>query len=278
VPDDSAPRGFGPAEVDHYLARIGYSGSRHPTLATLRAIHARHAATVPFENLDVVLGVPVDHEPAALVKKLVHGHRGGHCAETNGLLRLALEALGFRVSVLTGRTRWRLPAGFLSPRTHVLLRVDLQEHAYLVDVGFPGMMLTAPLRLDTNEEQQTPHEPHRVIERGAERVLQAKVSGTWEDVCQFTFEEAHAIDVDVAMFYMCRHPDSFLANNLMVARADGQGTRYLVFNGEFRVKWGDRAESRQLVDSTDFVEVMAEHFGIAVPSGARLDSLPWWRS
>ncbi|EGT5746857.1 arylamine N-acetyltransferase, partial [Cronobacter dublinensis subsp. dublinensis] len=39
-----------------YFARIGFTGEPQPTLATLTALHQRHTATIPFENLDVLLG------------------------------------------------------------------------------------------------------------------------------------------------------------------------------------------------------------------------------
>ena len=43
-------------ELDAYFSRIAYGGSREPTLATLHAITAAHAAAIPFENLDILLG------------------------------------------------------------------------------------------------------------------------------------------------------------------------------------------------------------------------------
>jgi N-hydroxyarylamine O-acetyltransferase len=36
---------------------------------------------IPFENLDVLLGLPIDLAPAALEQKLIHGRRGGYCFE-----------------------------------------------------------------------------------------------------------------------------------------------------------------------------------------------------
>src|SRR5438034_6703222 len=39
-----------------YFARIGYAGPREPSLATLRGIVAAHATSIPFENLEVLLG------------------------------------------------------------------------------------------------------------------------------------------------------------------------------------------------------------------------------
>ena len=54
-----------------YFARIGYDGAVEPTLATLNGIVQAHVQTIPFENLDVLRGRPIDLSPAALERKLV---------------------------------------------------------------------------------------------------------------------------------------------------------------------------------------------------------------
>ena len=46
-------------DIDAYFRRIGYSGSREPTLETLRALHAHHPLAIPFENLDSLRRRPV---------------------------------------------------------------------------------------------------------------------------------------------------------------------------------------------------------------------------
>src|SRR4051812_36794244 len=95
--------------LDAYLARIGYTGAREATAETLAAIHARHAASIPFENLDVILGRGIQIDPAAIERKLVTDQRGGYCFEQNALLASALQELGFSVTPLLGRVRWQIP-------------------------------------------------------------------------------------------------------------------------------------------------------------------------
>ena len=46
-------------DLDAYFSRIGYTGSRTPTLAVLHAITAAHTQSIPFENLDVLLARPI---------------------------------------------------------------------------------------------------------------------------------------------------------------------------------------------------------------------------
>ena len=74
-------------DLDAYFGRIGYSGARAPTLETLRAIHLRHALTIPFENLDPFLRRPVRLDLASLQGKLVRDRRGGYCFEHNLLFK-----------------------------------------------------------------------------------------------------------------------------------------------------------------------------------------------
>jgi N-hydroxyarylamine O-acetyltransferase len=65
------------SDLDAYFERIGYTGGREPTLATLCAIVDAHVRTIPFENLDVLLGRAVMLDVPSIMHKLVHEHRGG---------------------------------------------------------------------------------------------------------------------------------------------------------------------------------------------------------
>lgn len=97
-------------DLGAYFDRIGYGGEAAPNLKVLRALMAAHTGSIPFENLDPLMGVPVDDlSPAALTDKLVHRRRGGYCYEQNGLLGYALAEIGFRVRRLAGRVVWMQP-------------------------------------------------------------------------------------------------------------------------------------------------------------------------
>src|SRR5215470_14006816 len=154
-------------DLDPYFGRIGYSGSRAPTLETLRVLHLRHALAIPFENLDPLRRRPVRLDLASLEHKLVRGGRGGYCFEHNLLFKAALDALGFRVAGLAGRVLWNLPDGVSLPRTHMLLRVAIDGQDHIADVGFGGQTPTGPMRLVADIEQETPHEPFRLRADGA---------------------------------------------------------------------------------------------------------------
>lgn len=82
-------------DLDAYFKRIGFSGARAPSLEALDGIVLRHVKSIPFENLDVLLGRPIDLDDAAIEKKLIHEKRGGYCFEQNTLLLAVLKQLGF---------------------------------------------------------------------------------------------------------------------------------------------------------------------------------------
>src|SRR2546430_1492720 len=144
-------------DLDAYFKRINYSGSHSPTIETLRQIHARHTQAIPFENLNPFLKWPVNLDIASLQQKLIHDKRGGYCYEQNLLFRHALETIGFGVVGLAARVSWNTPEDVVLPRTHMLLRIDLDGQAHIADVGFGGLTLTAPLRLGLETGEPTPH-------------------------------------------------------------------------------------------------------------------------
>ena len=80
--------------LDDYLARVGYHGPRAPTLALLSELTAAHTQSIPFENLDVLLGRRIELGIDAVFDKLVRQRRGGYCFEQNGLFLHVLTALG----------------------------------------------------------------------------------------------------------------------------------------------------------------------------------------
>ena len=255
--------------IDAYFQRIGYRGSHEPTLATLNAIVRAHVQTIPFENLDVLLGRGIDLDLDAIVGKLVHGRRGGYCFEHNTLLLEVLAALGYRVRPLSARVRYQRPRDYTPARTHLLVRVELDE-SWLADVGVGAMSPTAALRLADEGMQVTPHEPRRLLRENGLIYHQALLGGTWHDVAELTLEEMPPIDRIVANWYTSAHPSSHFRSRLLVARATETG-RIGLLNDELSIRGADGVATKQKVRSTShLLELLAEHFGIELPAGTEL--------
>lgn len=142
--------------LSHYFERIGFHGAARPDLRTLRALQTLHVCSVPFENLDVQLGLALTTDVEAAYAKIVENGRGGWCYEQNGVFGWALTEIGFDVTRLSAAVM-RQHRGEISAANHLCLRVRSRDSStdYLADVGFGGSML-APIRLEEAEHRQPP--------------------------------------------------------------------------------------------------------------------------
>lgn len=264
-------------ELDAYLRRIGYVGPAAPTLETLQILHARHAESIPFENLNSLLGRPVRLDVASLQEKLVREGRGGYCFEQNLLFQHVLKSLGYRVTGLSAGVVWNLPPGEMTARTHVLLRIELKEGPWLADVGFGGQTLTGPVRLETGCEQETPHESYRLVSCDESGVgdfeLQTKIREEWRPLYRFGLRPQRLIDYEVGNWYVSTHPNSSFVNRLMASRAPA-GCRYALFNNNLAVhRLGGESERRTLASAADLREVLTDLLRIALPNTPDLEPL-----
>jgi N-hydroxyarylamine O-acetyltransferase len=246
---------FAPAaptvDLDAYFARIGYDGPREPTLAVLRAITQKHPDAIPFENLDVLLGRGISIDPAAIDAKLITAGRGGYCFEQNGLLKRVLIALGFEVQSLMARVWWmKLPDAPTRARSHMVLSVLIDGETWLADNGFGGCVLTAPLRLMSDEVQPTPNGAFRIEavapEMGGERLVLADLSGTWAPLYQVALGPWLDVDYEPANYFTYTHPSSHFTWSMTVGRTTPTA-RYALKNNRLT----HRDQAGQLVEQRD---------------------------
>ena len=258
-------------DLDAYFARIGYDGPRKADLETLRALHRLHPQAIPFENLNPMLRHPVRLDIGSLQQKLVRSQRGGYCFEHNLLFARVLTELGFRVTGHAGRVLWNQPSDALPPRSHKVLRLELDGQTYLVDVGF-GQTPTAPLLLEPEQEQATPHEPYRLSPFGEQITLQVKLGETWTTLYRFDLQEQFQIDYEVANHYVSTYPTSHFVNSLIAARAMPDA-RYGLRNNRLSIHRLDgTSERRELKSAAEIRAVLHELFGITVPDPALFDA------
>jgi arylamine N-acetyltransferase len=254
-------------DLNRYFERIGYRGAADPTFDVLHELVTAHTQTIPFENLDPLLGVPVDDlSPEALADKLVHRRRGGYCYEHNGLFGYVLAELGFGVRRFGARVVWTLaPDAPVPSQTHTLLAVTLpgDQQQYLVDVGFGGQTPTSPILLETGSVQQTTHEPYRLLERGDTLLLQAQIRGDWQSLYQFATRSAPPIDLKVGSWYASTHPSSHFVTSLMASMVTADG-RCNLSGRNMAIHRGGATEKIRLDDASAVVDILIDRFGINV--------------
>jgi N-hydroxyarylamine O-acetyltransferase len=256
-------------DLEAYLARIGYDGQLAATVETLTTLHRAHVLSIPFENLDILLGRPIRLDLESLQTKLVHGGRGGYCFEQNSLFAAVLERLGFEVTGLAARVRMGDERG--TPRTHMVLAVVLDERRWLADVGFGGDTLLDPVRFDDDRPiRQGAWSFQLVEERDRVRVLRGLRADGWLDLYEFTEEPQLPVDFEVGNHYTSTWPRSPFVTKVVVQRS-GVDERWMMIEDELRVERPDGSERWPVSSPEERLSILAERFGLEFPAGTRFD-------
>ena len=252
-------------DLDAYFARIGHAGPREASFEVLAALQRAHPAAIPFESLDPLLGRPVRIDAASLEAKLLRRRRGGYCFEQNGIFWRVLTQLRFQVTPLSARVRWMAPDDAPpGPLSHMLLKVDLPEGAFLCDVGFGGQSPTAPLLMQAGLEQATPHGAYRFVEHEGGLELQMRLPDRWGALYRFNLEPRLAADYEVSNWYTSTLPASRFRNVLIVSLAP-EGRRLNLLGAGLTTYHADgRAEERTLASAAELHAVLTGEFCLDV--------------
>jgi N-hydroxyarylamine O-acetyltransferase len=204
-----------------YLDRVGQPGVDHASVEVLYRLHAAHVRSIPFENVDVILGTHAGLGLDAIQTKLVRRQRGGYCFEHALLFAAVLERLGFEVE----RRIARVQPHKSGPRTHMLLAVRVDGQEFLADVGFgAGMLHPMPLKDGAVVDQGG--WDHRLTQDGDRWTLEKRTADGWIPQHASTSEPQRPIDYEVAHHYVATHPNSPFSTKLVVMRlADGVSRR-----------------------------------------------------
>ena len=254
--------------VDVYLERIGYQGTRAPTAETLRQLHRAHLHTVPFENLDIPLGRPIALRPSVLYDKIVGRRRGGFCYELNTMFGWLLEQLGFEVSLLSARV---FSDGRPGPAfDHMLLRVE-DTTPWIADVGF-GDSFIEPLPLDAETRTQRDC-AYRLTEAGGQWTLhRQRPESAWEPQYVFALTP-HQRD---AFNPMCRYhqtsPESHFTRKSVCSRLTRTG-RITVSNGRFIITTDGTRQETIITDEAVYRRRLKKSFGIELAADAPVHTL-----
>jgi N-hydroxyarylamine O-acetyltransferase len=154
----------------------------------------------------------------------------------------------------------------------MLLRVDLESGAHVVDAGFGGQTLTGPLRLDIDGAQDTPHEPFRLARDGDERILQAQIRGEWKSAYRFDLHPQLLPDYELANWFTSAHPQSRFVNALIASRTD-IGRRYALFNNELAIHERGATERRTLRTTSELRAVLEGEIGLRLPNAPELEAV-----
>ena len=246
-----------------YLKRIGMSENLKfsHSVEFLNQLQLAHVTRVPYENLDIIKGVPLNLDPEHLFDKIVIRNRGGYCFDVNGLFGALLTELGFRVTHLAAR--FLRNESTIPLRRHRVLLVECDEGEYICDVGIGSAAPRYPLKLQEGIEQHQFGETYKLQrEDFLGWVIYEKHGEEWRRFYSFTLEPQIDVDFITPSFYCEKHPDSIFNKDVMVAiktetgRKTLNGREYKVFSGE------DITEIREKLSDEGIKEVLEKEFFI----------------
>mmetsp|Transcript_22310 Transcript_22310/g.22482 ORF Transcript_22310/g.22482 Transcript_22310/m.22482 type:complete len:328 (+) Transcript_22310:118-1101(+) len=264
-------------DVDGYFRRINYTGDRDVSLKTLRNIQLHHTLSITFETVDVnlPLEMKIQTDLYSIQNKIICIGRGGYCFEQNVLLYYILKKLGYEVYRHPSRVHYDEQPNEERGDTHIILRVVIDNISWMVDVAFGRFTPTAPLKLilEGNEKGEvfvTPYDPpRRLVRMKNERIMhEVKLSEGWTGVNSFSFEIWRDIEVEIANWYMCSHPNSYFIKNLVFTRITKQG-RYAFFNNKLSYYSHDNsiAESSIVTTPEKLLDIAKTVFNVDLPKG-----------
>jgi len=246
-----------------YLTRIGCvpaqveSQPLGPQL--LRQLQNQHLMQVPFDNLDIMAGLPIAPDTPAIYDKIVLRHRGGICYETNNLFGQLLSALGFGVQLCWAR----IPGpGYDQDGDHLLLLVDVAGEQWLADVGFGRGSFFSPIAYRLDEPQAD--------ERG-EFILRAstQVDGLVEVWCngalsyRFSPAPRQLADFLPRWTHFATAPDSRFRTVSLVAIETANG-RLSLSSNHLRRTVGDQVTVTDIANEQEFRDYLRQLFGIVL--------------
>lgn len=248
-------------DVDAYLHRIGANRPTDRSAADLAALHRAHLLAVPFEDLDIHRGVPIDLDLDALYDKIVRRRRGGFCYENNGLFAALLTALDFDVTLVSA---FRLDDdGSCGPEfDHLRLLVNVGGQRWLADVGNGGGFLD-PLPL--HPSIYGVHRMHRDGELWWTE--HCEPDGDWRRSWAWTLKPRALAEFTDRCRYQEHHPDShFLAYRMCLLPTEAG--RIAMVNGVL-TRTVDGGRTERSIHPAEEPALLAELFGVVITDGAR---------
>ncbi|MCL2508216.1 MAG: arylamine N-acetyltransferase [Oscillospiraceae bacterium] len=205
--------------INRYFKRLGLDYSEVPPLGAdlLNRIQYAHVTRIPYENIDIINGLPLKLDADSLFEKMIVNGRGGYCFELNCLYARLLTELGFKVESYMARFL-RNETEIPMRRHRVLLASCPGRETFLCDAGVGTIAPRHPIPFRFLEEFRQFGETYRLRTDGFYgTVLEELYKGEWRDMFGFTAEKQLDIDYVMPSFYCEKHPDSIFNKDLMIA-------------------------------------------------------------
>ena len=258
-------------DLEKIRERINYKGEFKPTYKVLNDLQKQFLLSVPFENLDIHLGIPIDYSIENTYEKIVVGKRGGVCYENNSLFYEILKDIGFQVRFISAEMFKGLPLKNNSDHMHMALLVCIEEEIYLVDVG-NGKSFGSPIPILKKAYSKGEDSDYIVDDFQNIKALYFKDS-TGELTPRYVFDLSpkEREDFKQACVYIETSPESIFRKNTLVSlyKEDGR----ITLSGENLIlRKGSQISTSVIPSKEEFDNLLKSHFGILL-NDKQLDTL-----
>lgn len=249
-------------QIKQYLQRIEYSQPVSPDLDTLSGLQWTHITHIPYENLDILAGIPLSLKAEDLFQKIVAGKRGGYCFELQGLYGELLKSNGFHVTQYSAR--FMDEPGKVQMRRHRVLVVQIGNERFLTDVGIRSESPRIPVKLVCDEIQSDGICEYRF---GRDSFYgwvfcQKERGKVWKPMYGFTEEPQIDDDFIMPSFYCERHPDSTF-NKFMKISIFSRESNFTLVNGVFQEYRKAKVQlKKKLTSQSETSNILKIYFGL----------------
>jgi len=243
-----------------YTNRIGYSGELEPTLNLLQKLQKSHLMSIPFENLDIHWGIPIELNINRIFQKIVVNNRGGYCYELNGLFYKLLTSIGFKTKRISARV-YDKNKEYGQEYDHMATVVSLNGIDYLTDVGF-GEFAFGPLRLELDKIQND-ETGDFVIEKFDQDYIRVSKIEDGELQPEYIFKNVHREfdEFEDMCNYHQTNPESHFTQKKLISIPTENG-RITLTDDKLKIRANNSIEETDLKNKTEFDKELWNYFKI----------------
>lgn len=248
--------------IENYLARISYPDFDTLNISNLFKLHQSHVYNIPFECLDIHLGIPITLNVESIYKKVVNYVRGGFCYELNTLFNWLLNQLGYESNLISAQIINNNEPG--PDYDHMAIHVKYEGSSWLLDVGF-GDLFVHPIEIKPDIVQFDGLNYFMVKHLGGETysLLMSATENHFKEKYRFKLSGVALEEFAEQCQLKQTSEDSHFVKNLICTQPIAEG-RKTVFNQKFLQRDSGGRHFFTFGSENDLVSCLQKEFGIDI--------------